>query len=175
MNITTTELFNNLVKELKALEPDKRFRAYILSTIKHECADTWLPIKEYGTPSYFNKYELPTHLSKNLGNSKVGDGKLFIGRGYCQITGRSNYTTFSKLLSIDLISNPDLALDPDVSLKIIHQGMTKGLFTGKKLSNYFNNKSCDWINARRIINGTDCAEKIADYAIALYHQDFLKC
>jgi hypothetical protein len=41
-------------------------------------------------------------------------------------------------------------------------GMTKGLFTGKKLSDYFNDKLDDWINARRIINGTDKNEFVAD-------------
>jgi len=171
MNTKTTELFNKFVKDLKELEPDKRFRAYILATVKHECGDTWLPIKELGSHLYFAKYEKPSKLAKNLGNTEAGDGYLFSGRGYCQVTGRYNYGVFSKLLNIDLISNPDLALKHDTSLKIIHQGMTKGLFTGRKLSRYFNETECDWLNARRIINGVDCAKKIETYAQDFYTQD----
>ena len=46
--------------------------------------------------------------------------------------------------------------------------MEKGLFTGKKLADYFDKNEQDWINARRIVNGLDRAEKIAGYAKAFY-------
>jgi len=36
---------------------DIRHAAYMLATVKHECADTWQPIIERGTPAYFDKYE----------------------------------------------------------------------------------------------------------------------
>jgi len=47
--------------------------------------------------------------------------------------------------------------------------MMRGLFTGKKLNDYFNANTCDWLNARRIINGTDHAELIAGYAQKFYN------
>jgi putative chitinase len=46
--------------------------------------------------------------------------------------------------------------------------METGLFTGKKLGGYFNNKTEDWINARRIINKLDKAPQIAAYAKRFY-------
>jgi putative chitinase len=46
--------------------------------------------------------------------------------------------------------------------------MTLGLFTGKKLSHYFNDNIDDPVGARRIVNGTDKAK-----LIALYHKNFL--
>jgi hypothetical protein len=46
--------------------------------------------------------------------------------------------------------------------------MTRGIFTGKKLDDYFNAKTDDWINARRIINGTDRASLVADYGHEYY-------
>lgn len=47
--------------------------------------------------------------------------------------------------------------------------MDRGLFTGKKLADYFTSKSSDWVNARRIINGTDRADVIAGYAKDFYN------
>jgi putative chitinase len=48
---------------------------------------------------------------KNLGNLVDGDGWRYRGRGPMQITGRSNYGRFGDLLGIDLIAQPELALD----------------------------------------------------------------
>ncbi|HOZ52619.1 MAG TPA: peptidoglycan-binding protein [Chitinophagaceae bacterium] len=42
------------------------------------------------------------------GNELSGDGWRFRGRGYIQLTGRSNYLAFDKLNDDDIISNPDL-------------------------------------------------------------------
>lgn len=55
---------------------------------------------------------------KNLGNTQVGDGPKFIGRGILQLTGRANYESMSKILGIDLVNNPELACDPVISTKI---------------------------------------------------------
>ena len=47
---------------------------------------------------------------------------------------------------------------------IMSYGMRQGSFTGKKLSTYIYSAGCDYQQARRIINGTDQAAKIAGYA-----------
>lgn len=44
-----------------------------------------------------------------LGNTQVGDGYKYRGRGYMQLTGRDNYTTFGKSTGIDLVNHPELA------------------------------------------------------------------
>ena len=139
---------------------DLRQIAYALATIKHETANTFLPIYEKGAKSYFNKYEGRS----DLGNTKPGDGYLFRGRGYVQITGRRNYTYFG------IASDPDAALDKQTAFDIMTRGMASGRFTGKKLSAYINATKCDYIDARRVINGTDKALLIAGYA-----RDFEKC
>jgi putative chitinase len=42
------------------------------------------------------------------GTEITGEGYKFRGRGYIQLTGKDNYTSFSKSINEDLISNPDL-------------------------------------------------------------------
>jgi len=42
------------------------------------------------------------------GNEASGDGFKFRGRGYIQLTGRSNYTEFSKFIGEDCVANPEL-------------------------------------------------------------------
>jgi len=46
--------------------------------------------------------------------------------------------------------------------------MERGLFTGKKLSDYITETKTDYVGARKIINGTDHAQKIADLANEYY-------
>lgn len=53
-----------------------------------------------------------------MGNTAPGDGFLYRGRGIIQLTGKSNYQRYGKMLGIDLVTNPDMASDPDVSGKI---------------------------------------------------------
>lgn len=42
------------------------------------------------------------------GGESTGDGWKFRGRGYIQLTGRSNYNRFSQFLGVDAINNPDI-------------------------------------------------------------------
>jgi putative chitinase len=55
---------------------------------------------------------------KDLGNTKLGDGHMFRGRGIFQLTGRANYERVGKSLGLPLIVDPDLAADPQVSVRI---------------------------------------------------------
>lgn len=43
--------------------------------------------------------------------------------------------------------------------------MKEGWFTGRKLSDYISGNKKDYVNARRIINGMDKAQKIANEAV----------
>lgn len=143
--------------------------AYILATVYHETGHTMLPVKEMGGAAYFYRlYDIRGNnprLAIRLGNNTAGDGVKYAGRGYVQITGKSNYKKFSDILGIDLINTPDHALDREIATKILIYGMKNGTFTGKKLSDYFDDdKVSDFVSARRIINGTDKAALIASYA-----------
>ncbi len=142
---------------------DVRHAAYLLATAGHETAHTFKPITERGGKGYFDKYNAGTRIGRRLGNTQPGDGYNFRGRGYVQITGRDNYEKFSTK-DDDLLANPELALQPETAYAIAVAGMRTGAFTGKKLTDYISGKRCDYVNARRIINGTDKALSIADAA-----------
>ena len=111
--------------------------AYCLATVWHETGTTMLPIVEKGPMPYFNKYDTGA-IAQSLGNTPQadGDGYKFRGRGYVQITGTTNYRKFSKILGIDLLTYPDLALDKDNAATIMVDGMKDGVFTGKSLTDY---------------------------------------
>lgn len=137
-------------------------RAYLLATAKHETAHTMQPITEFGGKLYFNKYDTGK-LAEALGNSPAadGDGYLYRGRGYVQITGRANYGRAAAALGLDLVRNPDLALQPTVAAQILVRGCSEGWFTGRKLSDFLPG---DYYGARRVVNGLDRADVIAKYA-----------
>lgn len=138
---------------------DNHQKSYVFATAWHETnvarqGGPMVPIKEEGNWFYFSTKKYPP----------------YIGRGYVQITWRENYAKFSKILGVDLVNNMDLALDPEISAKILVYGMKHGSFTGKKLSDYFNSNFADPYGARRIINGSDRKELIAEY-----YYKFLEC
>lgn len=43
----------------------------------------------------------------NNGDEASGDGWKFRGRGYIQLTGKANYTSFGQAINEDIVSNPD--------------------------------------------------------------------
>ncbi|MBV9217112.1 MAG: hypothetical protein JO053_13150, partial [Acidobacteria bacterium] len=144
---------------------DVRLTAYAFATMTVEAYwpktnQRYEPICEGGPRSYFDKYDIKGNRrkAKELGNTEPGDGYLYRGRGYVQITGRTNYRTFG------IEDTPDLALDPDEAFAIMEVGMRNGSFTGFKLGNFIRGKKCDYFNARKVINGLARAGEIAEYA-----------
>jgi putative chitinase len=58
---------------------------------------------------------------KDLGNTNVGDGPRYKGRGIFQLTGRANYRAFGRLLGLDLENQPARAADAVTSVRIACQ------------------------------------------------------
>jgi putative chitinase len=149
--------------------------AYVLATIQWETGRTFVPCKEIRADATKNPKLWATQ------NKYWPSG--FYGRGYVQITWQKNYQlagqklsgqTFTvngtpRLVTANTFTTaPDLVLDPAIAYAILSHGMRDGWFTGKKLSDYLKpGATPDYVNARRIVNGTDRAADIAAIATSM--------
>lgn len=141
---------------------DLRWLAYMLATAYHETAHTMQPIEEYGHGR-----------GRAYGRPDRKTGKAYYGRGLVQLTWLRNYTLMGRLLHVDLVAHPEKALEPEIAVEIMFEGMLRaessvGDFTGRSLEQYFTATKTDWVGARRIINGTDKASLIAGYGRAFH-------
>ena len=158
---------------------DPRHLSYVLATDFHETGQKMQPVREgfKSSDAAARKY-----VQRNYGHKGTSwycwptkpYGHVYYGRGDVQNTWLDNYRKMEKILGIPLVKNPDLALDPKISKRIMVEGMLRGVsskgdFTGKALEDYFNEKADDPIGARRIVNGTDKAD-----LIAAYYEEFLE-
>jgi putative chitinase len=100
-----------------------------------------------------------------MGNTGPNDGWLYRGAGIPQITGKGMFEKLGKMLGIDLVGNPALALDLKTSVKIMFVGMENGAFTGKKIADFEPRR--DYAGSRAIINADvkKNGPKIAEYAL----------
>lgn len=158
--------------ELNHASKDDRWLAYMFATIHHETDRTMRPIHEYGSNAYFTRRydilgERPNTARRN-GNTNPGDGPRYCGRGFVQLTWKNNYRAMSEIVGVDLVADPDRAMDLPIATKILFHGMMDGSFTTRKLADYFDGARADWVNARKIINGLDKANLIAGYAKQYY-------
>lgn len=72
--------------------------------------------KYFPTEAKAKEYERKPEKIANLvyggrmgnGPETSGDGYKFRGRGYLQLTGKDNYSAFSKVIGEDCVANPDL-------------------------------------------------------------------
>lgn len=182
-DIVRAELFSGSLKQeqvdglnclLAATENlPKNQRAYIFATAYHETARTMQPIEERGKGKGrdYGTWRVNSKNQKYCPKMRGGDvytfdecPHLFYGRGFVQLTWYDNYLRAGKELGQDFINNPDWVMQPDFSAKILVCGMMKGWFTGKRLSDVVNERMTDFVNARRVVNGTDKAELISSYA-----------
>jgi putative chitinase len=141
----------HLINESKRYGLLRNQCAYLLATAYWETAHTMKPVVE---AFWLSEEWRKTHLRYYPWH----------GRGFVQLTWKENYEGAAKKLGIPLDRNPALALDAPVAAQIIVQGMKEGWFSGHKLSDYITLQKSDFVNARRIINGTDKAKTISHIA-----------
>ena len=146
------DLTKNLIAEAKSLGlPLKTQWAYMMATIEWETASTFEPVREaYWLSESWRENNLRHH--------------PYYGRGYVQLTWEDNYQTYKSVTGLDLVSNPDLAMKPDVALHILVHGFKNGTFTNYKLEDFVDSGSTDYYTARKCINWLDKASEIREIA-----------
>lgn len=162
--------------EARAGGGDPRRLAYMLATAFHETAATMQPVRETLAPT---DAAAAARLESAWRRGRLGavatpywradgEGRHWLGRGLVQLTHRENYEKMSRETGIDLVAAPERAMEPAVAVAILFTGMEKGLFTGRRLADYFTASRADWVNARRIINGLDRAAQVSAYGHAFH-------
>lgn len=155
---------------------DDRWLAYMLATVFHETAYTMQPVRETLATADEKAIEILEsafacgRLSwvKTPYWRKDEDGRCWLGRGLVQLTHKRNYEAMSTVTGVDLVTDPDRAMEMDTAVTILMEGMRLGSFTGCTLADFFGDDREDWVNARRIVNGTDRAQQIAAYGMMLH-------
>ena len=120
--------------------------AYVLATAQWESgmgSNMTEPANSPNIASYVGK----------LGNANLADATTYRGRGYVQMTGKSNYQTWSSELGVNLVQHPTLAATPDIAAQFAVEGMDRGTITGVSLYNYVNPGGTNFTGARAVING----------------------
>lgn len=148
--------------------------ANVLAQVRRETGGYMFPIKETVMPHHKNKNPTDAEVIRRLDRA-FATGKLpwvktpywrdgWFGRGQIQLTHKANYDRFG-------LTDPAQAMDPETSARIAVMGMSRGMFTGRKLSDYVFPDALDASpskNPRRIVNGTDGSDK----EVARFHREF---
>lgn len=89
---------------------DRQTLGILMGQLAHESAGFKATVERASGAAYEGR--------KDLGNTEPGDGRRFKGRGFIQLTGRSNYERIGRMIGEDLVNNPDLAADPEIAAKV---------------------------------------------------------
>lgn len=130
-------------QSVSSIPPNPLVMVGAMATVRIEVGKNFKPIMEYASGEAYEG-------RADLGNTQKGDGVRYRGRGFIQLTGRANYALYGQKLGLDLIGNPDLALDTVVGAEILAQ--------------YFKDRgvieAClakDWLKVRKLVNGVNRA------------------
>lgn len=163
-NINT--MLQSLVKYQSRLTPGVIVEqwAYIAATCYHESNHTfgaYCEVRQYKT-------DTPRRKAVRAAQDKYWSTGYY-GRGPVQLTWREEYAWAEKVTGRPLLNDPDLLLrDLPLGYEVAIKSMTDPSINGKQLSDYINTKKVDYVNARRVVNGTDRKQLIAGYAVKFY-------
>lgn len=152
--------------------------AYILATPFHETARAMQPVIETRRADETVNPSVDSAIARLENSWKAGklpwvktaywrkdaNGLSWLGRGLPQVTHRDNYARAEKETGVPFTRDPGLMLKIEHAVPVMFLGMIEGWFTGKKLDDYLTAAKTDYVNARRIINSTESAGKVASYA-----------
>lgn len=119
-----------------------------------------------GESGFTPKDEVMAQRGINAHNDRIADfqdnydgGKAYRGRGYIQLTHKSNYKKYGDMIGVDLVSKPELANDPVVAAKILAAYMKESGAADAASKG-------DYLTARKRVNGSGAlnADEIARQA-----------
>ena len=154
--VPITNIKENLPFVLQALADaglaDKPMILMALATIRAETGN-FTPLSEFKSKFNTAPGGPPFGLYDNrhdLGNQGPPDGDSFKGRGYIQLTGRSNYQVHGAAIGLgnQLIDNPKLANEPDIAAKLL-----ASFIKSKEQAIRNALKAGDLKKARKLVNG----------------------
>ena len=126
--------------------------AYVLATSFWETARTMKPVREaFWLSESWRKRELRYY--------------PWYGRGYVQLTWEANYKKAGDILGVDLMTDPDVVMQPAIAAEILIRGSMDGWFTGRKIPDFITLQKSDFVGARKVVNGTDKRHEISAIAI----------
>lgn len=137
--------------------------AYALATAYHETGTRMVPVREGFASTDAQARAIVAH--RRYGKPGT-TGLVYYGRGHVQLTWEKNYRNTGKKLNIDLASNPDMILDPELSARVLIEGLIDGRWNGKGkgIAHYLpENGPDDLKNARRTVNVLDKWSLIGGY------------
>mgnify|MGYP006274233401 CR=1 FL=1 len=134
-------MIDSMSSTLEKYEIDSRLRmAHFLAQMMHESAEFSLNKENlnYSSngllkifPKYFNASQAeqyarrPIDIASRVYANRMGNGPedsregwRYRGRGIIQLTGKDNYERYGNIIGVDLVSDPELACDPVVSLQV---------------------------------------------------------
>lgn len=129
----------------------------MLAQLAHE-TDDFRALEEYASGEAYEGRMV-------LGNTQQGDGRRFKGRGFIQLTGRANYTSFGAELGVDLVEHPQLAAEPVTAARIA------AAYWRRHSLNMFVD-GLDFRSVTRAINGAATEEAPSHHArrVLFYHR-----
>jgi putative chitinase len=151
----TSDSEAGLEKLLREIENDSGAKTMLPEEIAYMLATVW--------------WETYVPKTKRRFVPVLGGEGLYRKRGYAPLEGEEMYRRFSRALSTN---DPEVLLGPGAwmagealfAYKILSKGMRDGLFTGKKLSDFWTPEgSYNFRGARKVVGGTGAGE-IAKHA-----------
>ena len=115
------------------------------ATVFVEVGASFESIEEYADGWAYDPSRNPS-LAAQLGNTRVGDGPRYKGRGLLQLTGRGNYREYGREIGVDLEAQPERALELAISAEVL------ALYWLRRGIDDLDDAG-DWVGVRRAVNG----------------------
>lgn len=135
---------------------DLRWLANAMGQFHHETGARMYPVREtFATSDAQARQRLA---GAPYAQTDPVTGEAYYGRGDVQLTWAENYKKQADKHNLDLYQNPELQLDPSISVITSYHGMEDGDFRGdaagrQTLERYFNATTDNPFEAREIVNG----------------------